>query len=98
VLAAEKATDSAILKMDQSLVRELEEDSRDSTIVRAILAMARALDLSVTAEGLETLHQVEYLVDIGCELLKDYHFIKSVPLDEFKDYCRDRQKLQMAGS
>ncbi|MFT5012692.1 MAG: EAL domain-containing protein (putative c-di-GMP-specific phosphodiesterase class I) [Patiriisocius sp.] len=58
--------------------------------------MAHAPDLSVTAEGLETLHQFEYLADIGCELLKGYHFSKPVPLDEFKDYYRDRQKLQMA--
>lgn len=79
------------LKIDQSFVRELEEDSHDATIVRAILAMAHALDLSVTAEGVETLHQAKYLADINCELLQGYYFSKPAPLDGFKAFCKDWQ-------
>jgi len=73
------------LKIDQSFLREFPGNEEDTAIINAILALAHALDLSVTAEGVEELEQAEYLTGRGCELLQGYYF--SRPLS-FQDYCQ----------
>lgn len=68
------------LKIDQSFVAGLPGDRENLAIVRAILAMASNLNLSITAEGVETLAQAELLGDLGCNLLQGYYFSKPVPM------------------
>jgi diguanylate cyclase (GGDEF)-like protein len=67
------------LKIDQSFVAGLPDDRENLAIVRAILAMAGNLNLSITAEGVETLAQAELLSDLGCNLLQGYFFSRPVP-------------------
>lgn len=61
------------LKVDQSFVRGLPEDRESLAIVRAIVALARNLGFSVTAEGIETLAQAHLLHDLECERLQGFH-------------------------
>lgn len=61
------------LKVDQSFVRGLPEDRESLAIVRAIIALARNLGFSVTAEGIETLAQARLLCDLECERLQGFH-------------------------
>jgi EAL domain-containing protein (putative c-di-GMP-specific phosphodiesterase class I) len=56
-----------VLKLDRSMVHGVVEDERDLAILRAILAMARALDLRVVAEGVENEDQLVVVVREGCE-------------------------------
>jgi EAL domain-containing protein (putative c-di-GMP-specific phosphodiesterase class I) len=56
-----------VLKLDRSMIQGVVEDERDLAILRAILAMARALDLTVIAEGIETEAQRAAIVREGCE-------------------------------
>jgi EAL domain-containing protein (putative c-di-GMP-specific phosphodiesterase class I) len=67
------------LKIDQSFVLGLPYDHENLAIVRAILAMASNLNLSITAEGVETLAQAELLSEMGCNLLQGYYFSRPVP-------------------
>ena len=67
------------LKIDQSFVVGLPKDVENLVIVRAILAMASNLNLSITAEGVETQAQAELLSTMGCNLLQGYYFSKPVP-------------------
>lgn len=58
-----------MLKIDQTFVQALDEGSpNSSTVVEAILALARALDIQVIAEGIETSRQRDILRGMGCEL------------------------------
>lgn len=61
-----KALPVSCLKLDRSLVRDLTHDERDRAILRAIVAMARALGLSLVAEGVEDDGQLAVLREEGC--------------------------------
>ena len=67
------------LKVDRSFVSGLPHDEENHAIVRAILAMAGTLGLSVTAEGVETLEQARALKALACDSLQGYFFSKPVP-------------------
>ncbi len=73
------------LKLDQSLVREIAHDPRDCAIVAAMIAMARALDLKVVAEGIETEAQLAILADEGCDVFQG--FLRSGPITA-KDFAK----------
>ncbi len=70
------------LKIDQSFVRDLGKDPGDESLVNAIISMARSLKLKTIAEGVETVEQLEYLRDQGCNEVQGYHFSKPLPQPE----------------
>jgi diguanylate cyclase (GGDEF)-like protein len=72
------------LKIDQSFVRDIAEDSSDQAIVQTIIAMAQTLNLNVIAEGVETKAQQALLLESGCTHFQGYLFGKPVPIDEFE--------------
>jgi diguanylate cyclase (GGDEF)-like protein/PAS domain S-box-containing protein len=67
------------LKIDRGFVAGLPAASHNRAIVRAILAMARSLNLSVTAEGVETQEQANILHAMGCDVLQGFLFTQPVP-------------------
>ena len=69
-----------VLKVDQSFVRDIHVDSNDAAIVETILSMARHLNLETIAEGVETIEQVRFLEEKGCQKYQGYYF--SPPLLE----------------
>lgn len=68
------------LKLDRSMVEGIAEDPRDLAVLRAITAMARALDLRVVAEGIEEDAQHDVLRGEGVEYYQG--FLRSVPLSQ----------------
>ncbi|EXG82896.1 diguanylate cyclase (GGDEF) domain-containing protein [Cryptosporangium arvum DSM 44712] len=71
-----------IVKLDRSFVSEVGEQGANESIVRAVLAMAGALDLKVVAEGVETDVQRDWLRDQGCDLGQGWLYGKPVPASE----------------
>ena len=72
------------IKIDSSFVRDLEEDPNDDAIVKAILAMAHSLKLSVVAEGVETPAQYRALRELGCDEYQGFHESAALPPAEFE--------------
>lgn len=67
------------LKIDQAFVRNITQDAGDAAITRAIVAMAHSFGMTVIAEGVETVAQLEFLKALGCEDFQGYLFSKPVP-------------------
>ena len=70
-----------VLKIDRSFVRELGKDLKGTNIVAAIIHLARALDLKVIAEGVETAEQVEQLREMECDVAQGYYFSEPLSSD-----------------
>lgn len=72
------------LKIDQTFVRQLLNDSGDAAIVRATIDLGRSLGLSIIAEGIEDLETANCLKDMGCKEGQGYHFGRPLPAAEFE--------------
>jgi diguanylate cyclase (GGDEF)-like protein/PAS domain S-box-containing protein len=64
------------IKIDQSFVRNIEEDPGDEAIVAAVVSLGRSLNLLVTAEGVETIGQAQRLREMGCGNAQGYLYAK----------------------
>ncbi len=73
------------VKVDRSFVGGLGSDPHDSALVAAIIAMAAALDLEVTAEGVETPSQLADLVRLGCGRAQGFYLASPMPAEEMTE-------------
>lgn len=73
------------LKIDQSFVRDVNTDSEDAAVVKAVLYLARNFGFDVIAEGVETEAQLDFLRNNGCPHAQGYLFGKPVPAVEFAE-------------
>jgi EAL domain-containing protein (putative c-di-GMP-specific phosphodiesterase class I) len=78
------------LKIDRSFVRDVIEDPNDAAITAAIVALARSLKMNVTAEGIETKSQLEYLRSLHCDEAQGFYFSKPIPAAKFEMCMRQK--------
>ncbi len=82
------------LKIDRSFVQGLPGDESDAGIVRAILQMARALDMRVIAEGVETEVQREFLRAAGCDEFQGFLYAPALDARSFERHLH-RQPAEL---
>ena len=76
------------LKIDQVFVRDILEGPDDAAIAKTVSGLARSLDLSVIAEGVETQAQCDFLAELGCHAYQGYLFGRPLPVAEFEALVR----------
>ncbi len=72
------------IKIDRSFIMDIPDDVNDIAITRSIIAMARALDLEVVAEGIETPYQCEFLKQEQCDIGQGFYYSKAVTTERFE--------------
>jgi diguanylate cyclase (GGDEF)-like protein/PAS domain S-box-containing protein len=78
-----------IIKIDRSFVRNLDNNSYDKIIVKAIIQMAHTLGIHAVAEGVETVKQKQFLLDNGCNIMQGYLFSHPLPANSFQQFITD---------
>lgn len=77
------------LKIDKLFVLQLTSSHRDPLIVRSTIDLAHALEMEVTAEGVETQAAMALLTVMGCDMVQGYLISRPISIDAFRQYLRD---------
>ncbi|MBV6285512.1 EAL domain-containing protein [Pseudomonas aegrilactucae] len=80
------------VKIDQTFIRGLSEGSEDAAITRAIIVMAHSLDLQVVAEGVESIEQLAFLREQGCDEVQGYLISRPVEADTLAGLLREDRR------
>ena len=78
-----------ILKLDMKFIQDETERPGDGGILHFIMELARWMDLSVVAEGVETRQQLERLKKADCDYVQGYYFARPMPMAEFEELFRN---------
>jgi diguanylate cyclase len=80
-----------VLKIDRSFVAGLPDNEDDVLLVKAILAMAKGLDLAMVAEGVENEDQLAFVTSQGCDFAQGYLFGKPMSDEAYLEYLKSLQ-------
>ena len=86
------------VKIDRAFTREVTNRPEDASLTKAIIAMARALDMQTVAEGVETEGQLRFLRRHGCDAIQGYFFSRPLPADELTALLRNGKQLYPSDS
>ncbi|HEY9885613.1 MAG TPA: bifunctional diguanylate cyclase/phosphodiesterase [Thermosynechococcaceae cyanobacterium] len=84
-----------MLKIDRSFVQDVTSNPDSAAVTDAIIALAKSLRLNITAEGIETQEQLDYLQKRGCEEGQGFYFSRPVPADVIAQMLKESSQ-QMA--
>ncbi|MBR6880211.1 MAG: EAL domain-containing protein [Clostridiales bacterium] len=81
-----------VLKLDMVFLNASTENNRTRAIMKLIIDLAKALNIPVIAEGVETQEQVDFLSEMGCDYFQGYYFAKPVPLMDYESKTLKRAR------
>jgi diguanylate cyclase (GGDEF)-like protein len=75
-----------VLKIDRTFIKGCRGTRKDNPIINSVVALGSALNLTVVAEGVETLEELSVLKDAGCDQCQGFYFSKALPPDQALAY------------
>ena len=78
------------LKIDTSFVKNIPACTRAVAIAHTVLSLGHGLDLKVVAEGVETVEQLQFLREAGCDMVQGYYVSRPITPAQFADFFRSR--------
>ncbi|MBP3569825.1 MAG: EAL domain-containing protein [Lachnospiraceae bacterium] len=77
-----------VLKLDKGFLDDCggNDSTREKRIISHVISMAKDLEISVLAEGVETMQQKEFLRESNCDMIQGYYYAKPMPTDKFVNY------------
>jgi len=82
------------IKIDRSFINAMDQQEESRKIVKSILALAKSLDISTVAEGVETRSQLDQLSDLSCGSCQGYFIAKPMPWEDLHDFINNWRKTQ----
>jgi EAL domain-containing protein (putative c-di-GMP-specific phosphodiesterase class I) len=86
------------LKIDKMFVLQLTSSNRDPLIVRSTIDLAHALEMEVTAEGVETPAALALLSVMGCDIIQGYLISRPIEIEAFRQFLRDHKDAALVDS
>ena len=74
------------IKIDQSFVRKLPDDTQTVAVISAILALSQSLDRAIVVEGVESEQQAELLRSMGCDIAQGFHFARPMSAPDVRSF------------
>lgn len=81
-----------VIKIDRSLVANIESDIKTKSIVKTLIMLCHSLNLRVVCEGVEDLTQVNILKDLACDNIQGYYFSRPLPKESFNEFVNSFDK------
>ncbi len=76
-----------VLKLDKEFLDDCGEgETREKKVISHVISMAKDLEISVLAEGVETQSQKDFLQEANCDMIQGYYYAKPMPKEEFESY------------
>ncbi len=94
-LAYLKSLPIHLLKIDKSFIRDIPDDPNDMAITRAVIALAKSLNLGLVGEGVETEIQRRFLLEEGCQFGQGFLFHRPLPSAEMQDLLASQQAAHL---
>ena len=82
------------IKIDQAFIGQLTDPDANTKVVEAIIALGKAMDLEVVAEGVETDQQYAMVRRLGCDLVQGYFIARPMPADQLLTWCGGYEDTQ----
>lgn len=82
------------IKIDQTFISNLKHNSQSATIVRAVIGLARGLEVPVIAEGVETREQLEFLTDADCDEVQGFIIGRPQPIEHYAELVNGKTDAQ----
>ena len=71
------------LKLDRVFFEKTDRQTRQNTVIRSVISLARNLRITTVAEGVESAEQEKFLCKIGCDMAQSFYFAGCMPVDQF---------------
>lgn len=84
-----------ILKIDRCFIRNITENPNNAAITRAIIEMAKSLNLKLIAEGVETEAELSFICQHQCDVMQGYIFSRPLPAHEFEQLLISKKRLSL---
>ncbi|NCC86315.1 MAG: EAL domain-containing protein [Clostridia bacterium] len=81
-----------ILKLDRLFFKNSENTERDKALIASVVAMARALKMKTVSEGIETWNQVNFLKEIGCDIIQGYVYSEPISRNRFEHLVEGKKR------
>lgn len=79
-----KEIEADVLKIDMGFLKKSDHQQKSQVILKMIIGLAKSLEMEVITEGVETLDQVKFLEEYGCDIYQGYYFAKPMTVNEFE--------------
>ncbi len=82
------------LKLDRLFLKPGFSREQDATVLKAMIALAKSLNMQVVQEGVETKEMFDRVIAMGCDVIQGYYYAKAIPLEEYRLFINSNTSIK----